>query len=120
VRRADRATLTRDLATLQRHPVLDTLHPGLKQRLQRLAARPNRRELYGLPYSVAYADRMVRAFGLLNEAADAVEDGGRGIRPLPAQPRPRPAQRRLRVGRCGLDHRPLQEFERADRRLRDL
>jgi hypothetical protein len=73
VRRADRATLTRDLATLQRHPVLDTLHPGLKQRLQRLAARPNRRELYGLPYSVAYADRMVRAFGLLNEAADAVE-----------------------------------------------
>ena len=73
VRRADGATLTRDLATLQRHPVLDTLHRGLKQRLQRLAARPDRRQLYGLPYSVAYADQMIRAFGLLNEAADAVE-----------------------------------------------
>jgi hypothetical protein len=73
VRRADRASLTRDLAMLRRHPVLDTLHPGLKQRLQSLAARPNRRELYGLPYSVAYADQMIRAFGLLNEAADAVE-----------------------------------------------
>ncbi len=73
VRRADRATLTRDLAMLRRHPVLDTLHPGLRQRLQTLFARPNRRELYGLPYSVAYADQMIRAFGLLNEAADAVE-----------------------------------------------
>lgn len=73
VRRADRAGLVRDLATLRRHPVLDTLHPGLKQRLQRLSASPNRRTLYGLPYSVAYADRMIRAFGLLNEAADAVE-----------------------------------------------
>ncbi|HWN68505.1 MAG TPA: hypothetical protein VNM90_12785 [Haliangium sp.] len=73
VRRADRASLTQDLATLRRHPVLDTLHPGLKQRLQRLAARPNRRELYGLPYSVAYAEQTIRAFGLLNEAADAVE-----------------------------------------------
>jgi hypothetical protein len=72
VRRADRASLTRDLAVLQRHPVLDTLHPGLRQRLQRLAARPDRRQLYGLPYSVAYADQMLRAHRLLNEAADAV------------------------------------------------
>jgi hypothetical protein len=73
VRRADRASLARDLITLRRHAVLDTLHPGLKQRLQRLSAIPNRRALYGLPYSVAYADQMIRAFGLLNEAADAVE-----------------------------------------------
>jgi hypothetical protein len=73
VRRADRASLTRDLATLRRHAVLDTLHPGLRQRLQRLFASPNRRALYGLPYSVAYADQMIRAFGLINEAADAVE-----------------------------------------------
>jgi hypothetical protein len=72
IRRADRVSLTRDLAALRRHPVLDTLHPGLKQRLDRLSARPDRRQLYGLPYSVAYADQMIRAFGLLNEAADAV------------------------------------------------
>ena len=73
VRRADRTSLTRDLDVLRRYPVLDTLHPALKQRLQALSAKPNRRELYGLPYSVAYADQMIRAFGLLNEAADAVE-----------------------------------------------
>ena len=73
VRRADRTSLTRDLDVLRRYPVLAMLHPGLKQRLQALSAKPNRRELYGLPYSVAYADQMIRAFGLLNEAADAVE-----------------------------------------------
>ena len=33
----------------------------------------DRATLYAVPYSVAYADRMVRAFGLLNEAADLAE-----------------------------------------------
>jgi hypothetical protein len=73
VRRAEPASLARDLAALRRYPVLDTLHPGLRERLQRLSARPDRRQLYGLPYSVAYAPQMIRAFGLLNQAADAVE-----------------------------------------------
>ena len=72
VRRADPASLKRDLGTLSQYPVLDTLHPGLKARLQRLAAKPNRRILYALPYSVAYADEMIRSHRLLNEAADAV------------------------------------------------
>ncbi len=73
VRRADRASLTSDLATLRRYPALDTLHPGLRERLQRLSARPDRRQLYALPYSVAWAPQTMRAFGLLNQAADAVE-----------------------------------------------
>ena len=72
IRRADQASLARDLATLRRFPVIDGLHPGLRQRLEQLAVRPNSRELYGLPYSVAYADEMTRAFGLINQAADAV------------------------------------------------
>ena len=67
------ASLRADLAALRRHPVLDTLHPGLRARLEALARRPDPATLYGLPYSVAYADRMVRAHGLLNEAADLVE-----------------------------------------------
>lgn len=75
VRRADAATLRRDLAALRQFPVLDTLHPGLRARLERMAARPERARLYGLPYSVAYADRMMRAYGLLNEAADLVQAG---------------------------------------------
>lgn len=73
VRRADRASLARDLDMLRRYPALDTLHPGLADRLQRLSLRPDRRQLYGLPYSVAYAPRTVRAVGLLHDAASAVE-----------------------------------------------
>lgn len=73
VRRADAESIARDLATLDRYPVLDRLHPGLRERLQRFAAGPDRTQLYGLPYSVAWADRTIRAFDLLNEAADAVQ-----------------------------------------------
>jgi hypothetical protein len=77
VRRADAATLAADLATLAKHPALDVLHPGLKARLTGLSRTPNRAVLYALPYSVAYADRMVPAHRLLHEAADAVagDDG---------------------------------------------
>ena len=70
VRRAEAASLAADLATLRAHPVLDTLHPGLRARLEGLARRADRSRLYAVPYSVAYADRLVPAFGLLNEAAD--------------------------------------------------
>ena len=73
IRRADRASLARDIATLQRYPALDILHHGLRERLQRMAQRPDSKQLYGLPYSVAYAPRLVRASTLLQEAADAVE-----------------------------------------------
>jgi hypothetical protein len=73
VRRADAESLARDIATLDRYPVIDHLHPDLKPRLRQLAARPDRSQLYAVPYSVAYADQMFRAYGLLNRAADAVE-----------------------------------------------
>jgi hypothetical protein len=73
VRRAEFAALRRDLGKLRQYPVLDTLHPGLRARLESLSRRPNRATLYAVPYSLAYADEMMRAFGLLNEAADAVE-----------------------------------------------
>jgi hypothetical protein len=73
VRRAEMAVLKRDLAKLRQYPVLDALHPGLRGRLQALARKPNRSALYAVPYSLAYADEMVRSHGLLNEAAGAVE-----------------------------------------------
>ncbi|MDB5472630.1 MAG: hypothetical protein JWR84_4190 [Caulobacter sp.] len=72
VRRADKPSLLRDLGKLKRYPVLDTLHPGLRTRLERLARKPDARALYAAPYSVAYADEMIRVHALLNEAADAV------------------------------------------------
>ncbi len=70
VRRADEASLAADLAALDRHPALDTLHPGLRAELEALRRAPA--GLYAVPYSVAYADRMVQAHRLLHEAADAV------------------------------------------------
>ena len=71
VRRATAANLRRDLGTLRQYPVLDALHPGLRRELE--AARPDAKGFYAVPYSVAWADEMVRAHALLNEAADAVE-----------------------------------------------
>jgi hypothetical protein len=72
VRRAEMAVLKRDLAKLRQYPAIDSLHPGLRARLETLARRPSRATLYAVPYSLAYADEMVRSHGLLNEAADAV------------------------------------------------
>lgn len=73
VRRATGENLQRDLAKLRQYPALDTLHPGLKAGLQVARARPDAQAFYAVPYSVAYADELVRAHGLLNEAADALE-----------------------------------------------
>ena len=73
VRRAELAVLRRDLAKLRQYPVVDALHPGLRARIERLSKSPNRAVLYAIPYSLAYADEMIRAHGLLNEAAVAVE-----------------------------------------------
>ena len=73
VRRADLHSLRYDLATLQRFPVLDRLNYGLRQRLETMLARPDRTMLYAVPYSLAYADSLVAAFELLNQAAIAVE-----------------------------------------------
>lgn len=73
VRRAESASLARDLAALARYPSLDTLHPGLRPKLTALAKAPNRRVLYAVPYSVAYADGMIRAHALLHQAAASAE-----------------------------------------------
>jgi Zincin-like metallopeptidase len=79
VRRVSQENLREDLAKLAKYPVLDTLHPGLKSRLSSLLRQPaggvSRIGLafYAVPYSVAYADQLIKAHGLLNEAAAAVQ-----------------------------------------------
>lgn len=55
------------LMVLDHHPVLDTLHPGLRARLQ------SEQTYLALPYSVAYAHDMLFINERLNAAADAVE-----------------------------------------------
>lgn len=98
VRRSQTPLLQRDLNMLKQYPVLDTLHPGLKAELERILRSGDLPEkahsestasgsskagttqratqsglFYAVPYSVAYADQLIKAYGLLNEAAAAVQ-----------------------------------------------
>jgi hypothetical protein len=81
VRAVNVKNLQADIATLHKYPALETLHPGLLADLLRISADPQRiassanqqsKDVYAVPYAVAYADDLMKAYGLLNEAADAV------------------------------------------------
>src|SRR5262245_35121033 len=74
VRRADAQSVNDDLTRLRRHPALAVLHPGLEEELVRLASAPDAKTLYAIPYSLAYAEDLLRAYSLINDAARAVED----------------------------------------------
>ncbi|HEX6043829.1 MAG TPA: zincin-like metallopeptidase domain-containing protein [Pyrinomonadaceae bacterium] len=65
------ANLKSDVDTLKKYPVLQLLHPKLLTQLT--GVRPGVDFLYAVPYAVAYADDLMKAYGLLFEAADAVE-----------------------------------------------
>lgn len=82
VRSANSLNANADLAKLRKYPVLDTLHPGLRAELENISGdKPRGRGtmplriqgFYAVPYSVAYADELITAHGLLNEAAGAVQ-----------------------------------------------
>ncbi len=73
VRRATSDNLQRDIAKLKQYQVLATLHHRLQSELQKLSARPDPKILYAVPYSLAYADELIRAHLLLSEAADLVQ-----------------------------------------------
>jgi hypothetical protein len=72
VRLVNVKNLQSDVAMLNKYPALQTLHPGLLAELQRLSSGPRRTDVYAVPYAIAYADELMKAYGLLNEAADAV------------------------------------------------
>ena len=67
VRRGDSNTVTLDLAALDRHPVLEGLHPGLRDYIE--DAGEQQRAFYAVPYAVAFADELVRSHQLLRRAA---------------------------------------------------
>jgi zincin-like metallopeptidase len=71
VRSATAENLKNDIGKLNKYPALQTLHPRLLAELQRLQSGP-KTALYAVPYSVAYADDLMKAYGLLNDAADAL------------------------------------------------
>jgi len=65
--------LSRDLAMLYHYPVLDGLHPGLKDRLDALNSGSDDASWYALPYSVRWAPEILRAYELLTAAARDVK-----------------------------------------------
>jgi Zincin-like metallopeptidase len=85
-RRVTPGNLRDDMAKLVKYPALDTLHHGLKDRLSQALlalmrrgsrARVPQTDFYSVPYSVAYADELMKAYSLLNAAANDLqkEDG---------------------------------------------
>ena len=68
VREATPDNVRRALATLDAHPVLDVLHPGLRERLASADA------YIAVPYSVAYADDVLFVYERLHGAAEHVEE----------------------------------------------
>jgi hypothetical protein len=87
VRLANSLSADNDLAKLRKYPALDTLHPGLRAELEAIQGTQKRprgaiargplrtQGFYAVPYSVAYADELMQAYSLLNEAADALQKG---------------------------------------------
>jgi hypothetical protein len=84
VRVARSNNLRDDINTLNRYPALQTLHPNLLQHLRDLEGfqrgyQPRNRVpdaevgYYAIPYSVAYADELMKAYSLMREAADGVQ-----------------------------------------------
>jgi Zincin-like metallopeptidase len=75
VKRATSTNLQRDIAILQKYPVLNSLHPGLATTLksQLSNTKSGDSSFYAVPYAVAYADEMVKAHSLLTAAAQDVE-----------------------------------------------
>jgi zincin-like metallopeptidase len=71
VRSATTRNIREDIAKLNKYPALQTLHSNQLSMLQRL--QPSANAVYSIPYSLAYADELMKAYGLLNEAADAVQ-----------------------------------------------
>lgn len=61
-----------DLAALSKYPTLDRLHPQLRATLNDLSNSPGI-SFYASPYSVNYADEIMQAYGLLNEAAELLQ-----------------------------------------------
>jgi len=86
VRSWTRQNVLQDLAKLELYPAIATLHPRLRQYLLAfIGGKPKShhaespetletvRGFYAVPYSLAYADELMKAYGLLNEAADILQ-----------------------------------------------
>ena len=73
VRSSSKENVSHDLAMLNRYPLLDGLHPGLKDQLEALLSGADTSPWYALPYSVRWAPEIMQAYQLILAAADDVK-----------------------------------------------
>lgn len=73
VRRSEPELVRRDLTVLRQHPAIEVLQPAVRQRLEALLAQAAPEPFYAVSYTVAYADDLLSAAGLLQEAAVLVQ-----------------------------------------------
>lgn len=69
VRRATAQQINADLAAVRGHAVIDSLHPGLRQRLEALQQSPPSDGFYLVPFAVGWADEVIAAREALLDAA---------------------------------------------------
>jgi hypothetical protein len=72
VRESNANNLKRDLAMLNKYPMLDSLHPGLRTQLEVLRTGGDKTAVYALPYSVRWAPGIMKIYALLNAASTDV------------------------------------------------
>src|SRR5215203_3420076 len=65
VRSATAKNLKEDIAKLNKYPALQTLHPRLLAELHQLGSAAKNNSVYSVPYALAYADELMKAYGLL-------------------------------------------------------
>lgn len=69
VRESSEKNLKHDLTTLDKYPMLDGLHPGLRKQLEVLRSGEDDTAVYALPYSVRWAPGIMKIYALLNAAS---------------------------------------------------
>jgi len=69
VRQNNGRNLERDLGMLDRFPLLDGLHPGLRSQLEAIRSGADDTPWYALPYSVRWAPEVMEVTTLINAAA---------------------------------------------------
>lgn len=72
VRASSDDNIQRDLRMLDRFPVLDGLHPGLRTRLKAMQSGADDAPWYALPYSVRWAPDIMQAYQLIRAAAEDI------------------------------------------------
>ena len=73
VRASTDQNLLRDLGMLDKYPLLNGLHPGLRSRLIALSSGADSAPWYALPYSVRWAPDIMQAYELIYAASEDVK-----------------------------------------------